>query len=85
MVAFSEVLADAYWELIINLVSFQVEQPNIPVDGIRVRVRLDGRTPVRLLLLPEENRVEHTVEDGYAAFTAPRLETYAMFALEYAT
>jgi hypothetical protein len=69
---------------IVNMINFQKELPNIPVDGIRVRVRLDGMRPRQLLLLPDERPVAHEVQDGYVAFTAPRLETFHMFAVDYA-
>jgi len=68
---------------IISLINFQKDMPNIPVDGINVRVKLDGKTPKRLLILPEEKELSYTVEDGYLQFTAPRLETLGMFALDY--
>jgi len=68
---------------LISLVNFQKELPNIPVDGIRVRVRLDGRTPKRLVVLPKEKEWTYALEDGYLTFTAPRLETLLMFAVEY--
>jgi hypothetical protein len=68
---------------VVHLVNLQHELPNIPVDDIRVRVRLNGRVPGRLRVLPEGNELPYAVEKGWAAFTAPRLETYAMYALEY--
>jgi hypothetical protein len=68
---------------VVNLINLQKELPNIPVEGIRVRIRLNGRFPERLLLLPEERAIPYAAENGCVAFTAPRLETYAMFALEY--
>jgi hypothetical protein len=68
---------------IVNLVNFQKELPNIPVDGIQVRIRLDGKQPMHLILLPEQQPVDYEVKSGYARFTAPRLQTFAMFALEY--
>jgi Hypothetical glycosyl hydrolase 6/Beta-galactosidase trimerisation domain len=68
---------------IINLVNFQKELPNIPVDNIEVRIRLDGKKPIQLLRLPEGQPVEYVVRSGYACFTAPRLHTFAMYALEY--
>ena len=68
---------------IVNLVNFQKELPNIPVDGIKVRVRLDGKAPRRLLVLPGERPLDYDVEDCYLEFAAPRLETFAMFALDY--
>jgi hypothetical protein len=69
--------------LIVNLVNFQKELPNIPVDDIEVRIRLDGKKPRQLLLLPDHQLVEYNVKSGYACFTAPRLHTFAMFALDY--
>ncbi len=68
---------------IVSLVNFQQEQPNIPVEGIKVRVRLDGKNVRRVLLLPTERELDHTARDGYAEFTVPRLETFAMVALDY--
>jgi len=67
---------------IVNLINLQKELPNIPVEDIRVRIRLNGRVPGRLLFLPEERAIPYTTENGCVVFTAPRLETYAMFALE---
>jgi hypothetical protein len=69
---------------IVSLINFQKDLPNIPVDGIRVKVRLDGRTPQRVALLPDGATRPFAVRDGYLEFTAPRLETFAMFAVEYA-
>jgi hypothetical protein len=68
---------------IINLVNFQKELPNIPVEGIRVKVRLDGKNVRRVLILPMEKESGYTISDGYAEFTVPRLETFAMLALDY--
>ena len=67
----------------VNLINFQHELPNIPVDGVRVRVRLEGRKPASLLLLPSEQKWDYQIRGGCVEFTAPRLETFAMFALEY--
>ena len=70
--------------LVISLVNFQEDLPNIPVGGTRVRVRLDGREPERLLLLPEEGEWPFQLHGDYVEFTAPRLETFQMFALDHA-
>lgn len=77
---FHQAAANRY---IISLLNFQVDLPNIPVEGIQVRVNAEGITPKRLLVLPEEKALEFVIRDGYVAFSAPRLETFAMFALEY--
>lgn len=68
---------------IASLVNFQKELPNIPVDGIRVRIRLGGKRPRRLLLLPKETEWTYTICQEGVEFVVPRLETLAMFALEY--
>jgi hypothetical protein len=68
---------------IINLVNFQPEQPNIPVEGIRVRLRLDGKRVRRVAILPAERELGYTVRGDYAEFTVPRLETFTMVALDY--
>jgi hypothetical protein len=69
---------------LVSLVNFQPELPNIPVEGIVVRLRLDGQTPRRLLALPEEREVPYTIVEGAVQFVAARLETLAMYALELA-
>ena len=68
---------------LVSLVNFQKELPNIPVSGIKVRVRLDGRAPERLLLLPTEEALSYASTGDTVEFTAPRLDTFARFALEY--
>ena len=68
---------------IISLVNFQKELPNIPVDGIKVRIRLDNRTPKRLAVLPGERELSYEIRNGYLHFVAPELETLLMFALDY--
>jgi hypothetical protein len=84
--------------IIINLLNFQKDLPNIPVEGIRARVRLaspergaapfgkgEGSRPGvrRLIGLPGETPVSYEVKDGYVHFVAPRFETFQMLALEY--
>jgi hypothetical protein len=69
---------------LLSLINFQKELPNIPVEGIRVRLRLDGRSVRRILTLPAEKGLEYRVKEGYVEFTAPRVEILAMFAVDYA-
>ena len=68
---------------IVNLVNFQKELPNIPVEGISVRVRLDGKQPKQLVKLPDGEALDYETDDGYLEYVAPRLDTFAMFALDY--
>ena len=66
------------------LTNFQKDLPNIPVDGIAVRLRLPQTAgAVRSVrLLPDGRPIEHQNRDGVASFVAPRLETLRMFAME---
>ena len=69
---------------LLSLINFQKKLPNIPVEGIRVRLRLDGRSVRRILTLPAEKCLEYRVKEGYVEFTAPRVEILAMLAVDYA-
>ncbi len=69
--------------LIINLLNFQKDLPNLPVDGIKVRVRLPGLIPGQLKLAPDDKQVGYRYKDDILEFEAPRLETLLVFVLEY--
>ncbi len=66
---------------VVSLVNFQKDLPNIPVDGIKVRLRLNGRAPW-VCQLPSGRSLPSRIENGVVAFNAPRLSTLAMFAIE---
>jgi hypothetical protein len=66
-----------------NLLNFQGELPNVPVEGLHPRVRLGPRRPRRVLLLPEGKELPFETRDGFVEFPAPRLETFLMFAVDY--
>lgn len=68
---------------LISLVNFQKELPNIPVNGIKVRVNLATKAVRQLLLLPGGEAWPYQVSDGIVEFTAPTLDTLLMFALDY--
>jgi hypothetical protein len=66
---------------LLSLINFQKELPNLPVDGVRVRLRLPERVQA-IKLLPGEQRIEHQERDNVVTLTAPRLETLRMFVVE---
>lgn len=68
---------------LINLLNYQPELPNIPVIDIKMKIRLDGKSPQRLMLLPEEKELDFKIRDDYIEFIIPRLETFLMLCLEY--
>ena len=70
--------------LVINLLNFQDELPNVPINGITLTITMDRRTPRRVVTLPEGQPVQFTVNDDFVEFTAPRLDNYLTLAVEYA-
>lgn len=70
--------------MLISLLNSQKEFPNAQVD-VTFRVRVpDGKSPVRLLRLPEQTEVEISfVGEDYIQAKVDGLEVFAMFALEY--
>ncbi len=68
---------------LINLLNFQAQLPNIPVEGIKLRAKLNGKEPKRLIELPEEKELAYEVKKDYLEFTSPKLETFLMIALDY--
>ncbi len=67
---------------VMSLVNFQKELPNIPVEGIQVRLRLGGKRIRSIMQLPDNKALKHREQQGVTTFTAPRLETLAMFAVK---
>ena len=69
---------------IINIINFQSEigEPNIPVDDIIVKVKVDGH-PLKALLLPEEKELAFKVTENYTVIQVPRIKTFCMLALDY--
>ena len=70
--------------LLITVLNHQADLPPIPVSGVRIGVRLDGRYPRGLVRFPEGTDIPFAERDGYAEFEAPRIETLLMIGLEYA-
>ena len=68
---------------LLNLVNFQHELPNVPVDGIQVRLHLPHRVR-SLRRLPEGRPLRFHSTPGEVNFTVPRQQTLAMLALSYA-
>jgi len=68
---------------IIHLISIQKDLPNIPVEAIRIKIRMDGRKPEDLTVMPEEKGIDFLYADDCVEFAAPRLETYLMLRLRY--
>ena len=63
--------------------NFQKDLPNIPVDGIEVKLRLATKLK-SITLLPDGKALKFRERSGVAAFTAPRLDTLLMCAVNVA-
>lgn len=68
---------------LISLVNFPKDLPSVPVEGIRVRLQLDGKSPERLLILPAEETLAYETWEDYVEFTTPQVATFLMLALDY--
>lgn len=71
--------------LLLALVNFQKELPNIPVHGVRVTVRTGGKEVAHVVSLPGGDQVPFIVEGAVVTFTVSRLNTLAMLAVEFAS
>jgi hypothetical protein len=68
----------------LTLVSFQRDLPNIPVENIRIRLRLPGQHVRQVVQLPDRRPIPHQEQDGVIHLQIPHLETLAMFLVEVA-
>jgi hypothetical protein len=68
--------------LVLNLLNFQQQLPNIPVYNSKVRVRNDKNIR-RILHVPDETEVTFKEEQGFIEFNVPKLEIFQMYLLEY--
>jgi len=68
---------------LLALASFQHELPNLPLDGIEVRLRLSQRVN-RVRVLPGGQALRLRRGSDSVTFTVSRLETLALLAVEHA-
>jgi hypothetical protein len=71
--------------LIVHVLNFQQELPNVPIYDLKLRIRLDGRVPKRLVVLPLEEALPFSEAEGFVQLVIPRLDNYLMLMLEYGT
>jgi hypothetical protein len=68
---------------VLSLVNFQRDLPNVPVDGMAIRLRLPQRVQ-SVRVLPSGRPVRLRREGDGVTFTAPRLNTLLMLAIHLA-
>lgn len=69
--------------LVVNLINYQAQLPNIPVYGIKVRINLEGRKVVMLQQVPNLNQVDYMIEDDFIEFVAEKLDIFLMYLINY--
>ncbi len=69
--------------LLVCLLNFQKELPNIPVYKTELSIFLNGRTVKSLTSLPDETNRPCEIKDGRAVFMVDRLDTFALYAIHY--
>lgn len=69
--------------IILNLINFQRDLPNIPVDSVSIRLRMKGNAAQKVLLLPGGEPLAFRAQHGVVEFSTPRLETFLMLAVVY--
>ncbi len=68
---------------LIHLLNFQKDLPNLPVEGVKARVRRGNWEPNRLLVVPEQQLLSFKVNEDWVEFIVPRLETFLLLELDY--
>ena len=63
---------------IANVINYQQELPNIPVHGLKIRIRLDGKRATGACLLPERTPLRHSVSADAVEVEVPELKDFAM-------
>jgi hypothetical protein len=69
--------------IIVNMLNFQEELPNIPVGDFNVRIYVGDKKVKNLLILPAEKKIPYKFKNGYLEFTHPVFETFSMFAINF--
>ncbi len=66
---------------LLSLINFQKDLPNIPIDDIRVTLRLPASVR-RIKLLPQGQTLPHHFAEDAVTFAIPRVTTLAMVGIE---
>lgn len=55
---------------LINFLNFQAGLPNISVEGIKLRLRLSGEKPKKLIKIPEEKELPYEIKENYRIWSS---------------
>jgi hypothetical protein len=68
---------------VLNVINYQQELPNISIRDLAIRVRMDGRKPIAVSLLPEKSSVSSKANGDLVELTLPVLEDFAMLKIVF--
>ena len=69
--------------MILHILNFQQELPNIPVRDIRVTVRMNHKQPEQVVFLPDKTKLEFNVKNDILEIMVPELKIYSMLGILY--
>lgn len=68
---------------IISFLNIQKELPNIPVEGVKIRMSVDNKEIEKVVVLPDEVNLNFEIKEGYVEFNVPQIKTFAMAVIKY--
>ncbi|MCM8900060.1 alpha-L-fucosidase [Caldicoprobacter algeriensis] len=68
---------------LVSVVNIQEGFHILPVYNMTVRIRLDNKKPVRVVMLPSKKEIKFDVKNGYVEFKIDKLDIFKMFAVDY--
>ena len=68
---------------LVSLLNFQQEQPNVPVDGVRIQLNLEGRQARAVEVQPDGTPLPFVARDSHVMFDVPPIDTLRMVTVDY--
>ena len=68
---------------LLNVLNYQQELPNIPVHGLKIAIRMDGRRPKGAVMLPEGTALWFRQQGDSVEIELPILQDFSMIGVEW--
>jgi hypothetical protein len=68
---------------VLNVLNYQQELPNIPVHGLKIAIRMDGRRPKGAVMLPEGTSLGFRQQGDSVEIELPILQDFSMIGIEW--
>jgi len=69
--------------IILHMLNFQQDLPNIPVHNFQIKVRMDQKKAVRVIMLPDEKEIKFEMNGSTLEIVISELAYYAMIGIIY--